>query len=498
VQAHGVPVQPGDILLGKYRVEDIIGVGGMGCVVKAAHLYLQQPVAIKILLPQMTQSPGTVARFVREAQAMGQLRSEHIARVMDVGTMPDGVPFMVMEYLDGYDLNQILRHHGPQMPTAVVDLMLQACEGIAEAHAIGIIHRDIKPSNFFITRRPDGSNLLKILDFGISKTAREVSELTGTQTVIGTPTYMAPEQMRQARSTDPRSDVWAMGVVMYQMLAGRPPFEAETYAELVLKVGTDPPAPLHVALPNGLHTIVMRCLEKDPKNRIQSVGELSRMLAPFASDPLSAQQSADRAGRILTTPRGSQPGFPLGAGPGGGGLTPPALTPKSWNANDGSSLSGSAGQVGTQQVRSKRGWVIGGVASLCIAAGGGGFLIANATKSSGDGGGSATTSGESHVTAPDTTGPATQPAPPPPTTPPAPAKASSPAPSLPPPTPTMPAPPRAAAPPPKAEPRPAPETTTRPTPAATTRPKTVTTKPKTTKPATTKKSKDDDLFDDRH
>ena len=371
---------PGDILLGKYRVEDVIGVGGMGRVVKASHLYLQQSVAIKILLPEMAESQSTVARFLREAQSTVRLRSEHIARVMDVGTMPDGCPFMVMEYLEGHDLNQILRHHGPQMPQAVVDLVLQACEGMAEAHAMGIIHRDIKPSNFFITRRPDGSNLLKILDFGISKTPAELSDLTGTQTVVGTPTYMAPEQMVSARSTDPRSDIWSIGVVMYQLLAGRPPFEAETYAQLVLQVGTAAPSPLHVALPPGLQEIVFRCLEKDPNRRIQSVGDLARVLAPYASDPMSAQQSAERASRILTS-RGSQPRFPLAGSGGGLTLSPPALTPKSWNKTGGSSLSGGAGQMGTRVVRGGRGMVIAGVATLCVLAGIGGFFIASSMKS---------------------------------------------------------------------------------------------------------------------
>ncbi|HTL34809.1 MAG TPA: serine/threonine-protein kinase [Kofleriaceae bacterium] len=376
----------GDILLGKYRVEEIIGVGGMGRVIKANHLYLQQPVAIKILLAQMAESQSTVARFLREAQATVRLRSEHIARVMDVGTMPDGTPFIVMEYLEGHDLNQILRHHGPQMAQAVVDLILQACEGMAEAHAMGIVHRDIKPSNFFITRRPDGSNLLKILDFGISKTPAEISELTGTQTVIGTPTYMAPEQMVSARSTDPRSDIWSLGVVMYQLLAGRPPFEAETYAQLVLKVGNEPPAPLHVQLPPGLQQILFRCLEKKPENRIQTVGELARMLAPYASDPLSAQQSAERAYRILNASRSGPSAFALSGTSGAGmGLTPvPALTPKSWNSTNGSSLSGGAGQVGTKVVRGGgRGLIIAGVATLCIAAGVGGFVIASSMKKGG-------------------------------------------------------------------------------------------------------------------
>jgi serine/threonine-protein kinase len=407
VQQQGPPsfARPGEILLGKYRVEEVIGVGGMGCVVRASHLYLQQPVAIKILLPSMVEHQSTVQRFMREAQATVKLRSEHIARVMDVSTLPDGTPVMVMEYLEGYDLNQILRHHGPQLPQAVVDLMLQACEGIAEAHSLGIIHRDIKPSNFFITRRPDGSNLLKILDFGISKAGDAgISELTGTQTVIGTPTYMAPEQMQTARSTDPRSDVWSMGVVMYQMLAGRPPFEAENYAQLVLMVAKDPPAQFSVALPGGLQSIVFRCLEKDPKNRIQNAGELARMLAPYASDPLTAQQSAERASRILNAPRGSQPGFPLSTGAGGGvQMTPPALTPKSWGQT-GSSLGGAAGQMGTKVVRGGRGLVIAGVATLCVAAGAGGYLISSSMKGGGN------DDKATHVTAPEPSA-ATQPAP---------------------------------------------------------------------------------------
>ncbi len=370
---------PGEILLGKYRVEEVIGVGGMGRVVKASHMYLQQPVAIKILLPESADSQSTVARFLREAQATVRLRSEHIARVMDVGTLPDGAPFMVMEFLDGHDLNQILRHHGSQQPQAVVDLILQACEGMAEAHAMGIVHRDIKPSNFFITRRPDGSTLLKILDFGISKTPAELSEITGQQTVIGTPTYMAPEQMASAKQTDPRSDIWSIGVVMYQLLAGRPPFEAETYPQLVLMVSTATPSPLQVALPPGLQDIVFRCLEKDPSRRIQSVGDLARMLAPYASDPISAQHGAERASRILAAPRGGHaaPQFPGSAG--GLAMTPPALTPKSWNKSDGS-LPG--GQLGPRVLRTSRGVVIGGVATLCIAAGIGGFFAVSSVKRS--------------------------------------------------------------------------------------------------------------------
>ena len=381
---------PGSILLGKYRIDELIGTGGMANVVRASHLYLHQPVAIKLLLPEMVESESTVQRFLREAQATVKLRSEHSARVMDVGTTPDGVPFMVMEFLDGNDLNQILRHHGPQQPAIVVDLMLQACEGIAEAHALGIVHRDIKPSNFFITRRPDGSMLLKILDFGISKTPVGYGDLTGTQTVIGTPSYMAPEQMKSGRDADPRSDIWSIGVVMYQLINGRPPFAGESYAELVLKVGLEPPQPIHVPLPAGLGEVILRCLEKDPQARYQTVGDLARMLAPYATDPIAGAQSATRALRILQQ-RGAQgmqgmQGSPFTAG---GGLaapipiSPAQLTPRSWppsQTSQGSSVSRGAGQV-TMGTRSTRGWLVAAVAGLCVVAGGGGYAISQMSKS---------------------------------------------------------------------------------------------------------------------
>jgi serine/threonine-protein kinase len=380
-----VELAPGTILLGKYRIDELIGSGGMGNVVRASHLYLHQSFAIKILLPQMAESDSTKQRFLREAQANVKLKGEHCARVMDVGVTPDGAPFMVMEFLEGNDLNQILRHHGPQLPAIVVDLTLQACEGISEAHALGIVHRDVKPSNFFITRRPDGSMLLKILDFGISKAPVGIDELTATQTVIGTPSYMAPEQMKSGRAADPRSDIWSIGVVMYQLLTGRTPFTGESYAELVLKVGLEPPAPILVPLPNGLAEVVLRCLEKDPAGRFQNVGELARQLAPYASDPIAASQSAGRTMRILQQ-RGATPnmqGTPLMAG---GGITaqapisPVQLTPRSWPPSQHTSLSQGAGQV-TYRTRGNRGLLIAGVASLCILAGVGGYAISQATKS---------------------------------------------------------------------------------------------------------------------
>jgi serine/threonine protein kinase len=384
-------VEPGAILLGKYRVDEVLGTGGMGRVVRAWHHYLNQPVAIKILHPHMAASAETVSRFLREAQANVMLRSEHIARVLDVGTLADGVPFMVMEYLDGYDLNQILRHHGPQLPKVVCDLMLQACEGIAEAHGHGIVHRDIKPSNFFITRRPDGSMLLKILDFGISKSPIGATELTDVQAVIGTPTYMSPEQMKSGRSADARSDIWSMGVVMYQLICGRPPFVGDSFADLANMVDTDEPPPLHVQVPPGLDEVILRCLAKSPADRQQDVGELARMLAPFATEPGQAAQSASRTTRILQHKRtGALQGSPLTAA--GGRLTPlppslaPASPPAAWPPpRSESSLSHGRGQVThTHRVRGARARprLIVAVSLLCVAAAAGGFTIAELTRPS--------------------------------------------------------------------------------------------------------------------
>jgi eukaryotic-like serine/threonine-protein kinase len=298
----GAAPAEGTVLLGKLRVEQVLGEGGMGVVCRAHHLHLDQPVAIKFLLPQMVENPAVVQRFLREAQAAVKLRGEHVARVIDVGRLDDGCPYMVMEYLEGADLGQILKHYGAQSPEVTADLMLQACEGIAEAHALGIVHRDVKPSNFFITRRPDGTPLLKILDFGISSAPTGAdSELTRTQSVIGTPAYMAPEQMRSARAADARSDLWSMGVVLYQTLSGRRPFESEAYSELCLKVGMDPPAPLEVDIAPEYTDVVMRCLEKNPDKRFQNVGELAWALVPFASEPSLARGSAERASRIVGT-----------------------------------------------------------------------------------------------------------------------------------------------------------------------------------------------------
>lgn len=375
------------MLLGKYRVEEVLGVGGMGRVVRASHLYLQQSFAIKILLPAMLENPQTVTRFLREAQATSRLKSEHIVRVLDVGTLPDGEPFMVMEYLEGSDLNQILRHHGPQLPGVVCDLMLQACEGLAEAHALGFVHRDIKPSNFYVTRRPDGSMLLKILDFGISKVPVGGEDLTGAHAMLGTPTYTAPEQLRSGREVDRRSDIWSLGVVTYQLLEGRAPFAGETFAELLLKVTTEPPGPMLAQLPPGLLDVIHRCLAKEPNQRPQDVGELARVLAPFASDPIVGAQIAARTTRIVQL-RASQAALGKQVMPtsaGGGLVTPEPLspaphTPLSWPAAEAPTSIGNAmGHLAPRRSRG-RGWLVAGALGVALLAGTGGFVISEAMR----------------------------------------------------------------------------------------------------------------------
>ncbi|HEY5949246.1 MAG TPA: serine/threonine-protein kinase, partial [Kofleriaceae bacterium] len=293
-------MEVGSVLAGKYRIDRILGRGGMGIVVQAMHLQLGQPVAVKFLLPEVLGNRELVQRFLREAQAAVRLRSEHVARVIDVGTLETGAPYMVLEYLEGTDLAHYPRTH--LSPGVIVDLMLQACEALAEAHSLGIVHRDIKPANFFVTKRSDGSSLLKVLDFGISKapTTTQDNNLTTTQVVMGTPAYMSPEQMKSARDVDARSDIWSLGVVLYQLLEGAPPFEAESFTALCIKVATEPMRPMETELPAGLAQVVERCLEKQRTKRFANVGELARELAPFARSATQAAITIERTSHVLS------------------------------------------------------------------------------------------------------------------------------------------------------------------------------------------------------
>ena len=274
-------MQPGDVIDGKYRVEAQLGEGGMGTVIAATHLHLENTVAIKVLKIEATKHKEAALRFKREARAASRLRSEHVVKVSDVGQLPNGAAYMVMEMLYGEDVATQLKR-GPLPISTAVDYIIQACEGLAEAHGLGMIHRDVKPANLFVTRRPNGAPLVKLVDFGIATAAYgEVDhKLTTTQSVMGSPTYMSPEQLRAARDVDARSDIWSLGVTLYEMLCARQPFEGPTLTALTLKIVGDA-HPRIPGAPPELHMVIDRCLAKDREARFGNVGELAQALAPF-------------------------------------------------------------------------------------------------------------------------------------------------------------------------------------------------------------------------
>lgn len=297
----GEPVA-GDVLAGKYRVERVLGRGGMGVVLAATHATLGHQVAVKLLLSATSRDEDLIARFFREAQVTARLKSVHVARTLDMGQLEDGRPFLVMELLEGCDLGALLAERGRKQPVAELVLwVLQACEGIAEAHAAGIVHRDLKPANLFVARDPGGGDLVKVLDFGISKlTADGDRHLTSTSATFGSPVYMSPEQMRSARTADARSDLWSLGVILYEGLAGQPPFDGETVFGLAQSVMNEEPVPLALRrgdVPRGVSEVVMRCLAKDPLERPANVAELADALAEFAG--ARGRERANRVRRAL-------------------------------------------------------------------------------------------------------------------------------------------------------------------------------------------------------
>ncbi|MDB4996534.1 MAG: serine/threonine protein kinase, partial [Myxococcaceae bacterium] len=304
----------GDVIAGKYVVEKVLGAGGMGIVVGARHMKLDEQVAIKCLLPSVANDKESVERFMREARASVKIKNEHVVRVMDVGLLDTGSPYMLMEHLEGNDLGHHLREEG-RLPIAdAVDYVLQACEAIAEAHALGIVHRDLKPSNLFLMRRSDGTPCIKVLDFGISK-ALSVTEtpqdpgLTDTQSVFGSPTYMSPEQVRSAKRVDHRTDIWALGVILHELITGTSPFVGESVPGLLASIVADPPTrarSTRAEVPEGLELVIMGCLEKDVNRRTQTIADLARALFPYTdSGSASSVQRIER----LSIPRapGSRP-----------------------------------------------------------------------------------------------------------------------------------------------------------------------------------------------
>lgn len=280
--------QPGTILLEKYRVERVLGKGGMGVVVAVRHVQLGELFALKVLLPESRDQPEALERFLLEARAAAKLKSEHVARVHDVGKLPDGTPYMLMEHLEGQDLSDLLASRKKLSVGEAALYVYQACQAVAKAHANGIVHRDLKPSNLFLTRNSNGSPCVKVLDFGIVKELdpqnRVGKNLTKTGTFLGSPLYMPPEQMADIKLTDTRGDVWALGVILYEFLTGDAPFAAEAVTSVITKVLlTHPPPPSRVVagIPPEFDAIVMRCLEKQPDLRYATAHELMVELEPF-------------------------------------------------------------------------------------------------------------------------------------------------------------------------------------------------------------------------
>ena len=288
------PVAQGEIVAGKYRVERVLGVGGMGVVVSARHTTLDQVVAIKFLVANELESHEvSIGRFLAEARAAARIESDYVCRVFDVGTLPTGVPFMVMEHLEGRDLDEEIAQRGQLELVEAVDFVLQAADALAAAHVLGIVHRDIKPANLFLALRPDGTRRVKVLDFGISKVGGHDSpRLTQGASSLGTPAYMSPEQVRAASDVDARTDIWGLGAILYELITGQMAFvgkDVQAILEHVLKDAPCPMQSLRRDVPSELEAIVMRCLERDRDRRWGSAATFAGALSSYGSAGIFAQ-----------------------------------------------------------------------------------------------------------------------------------------------------------------------------------------------------------------
>jgi eukaryotic-like serine/threonine-protein kinase len=306
---------PGTVIGSRFRVESELGRGGMGVVLRGRD-EANRPVAIKVLLPEAVEHPEAVPRFMNEARAARELTSEHAVRVLDCGTLDTGLPFMVMELLEGQDLATQLEKGGPFSVTDACDAVIDACDALAEAHERGMVHRDLKPANLFAARGPDGRVRVKVLDFGVSKVAAQIRQmaLTSTGTALGTPYYMAPEQLKSAKGVDGRADVWSLGVVLYELLTGTLPFEGKSFGMLFMQIVSEDPKPISAIkpeIPQGLSEIVQRCMKKNREDRFPDLAALVQALAPFASANGQAQARRITEGRGAPVARESSPMLPV-------------------------------------------------------------------------------------------------------------------------------------------------------------------------------------------
>ena len=309
-EAAGLLPTVGQTLGGKYEIVRLLGEGGMAYVFEARHKRLQQKVAIKLLSPEFARDAELVMRFEREARAVAQLRTKHVVRVMDVDATAEGVPYIVMEFLEGRDLDAELQARNRLPLGEAVDIVLQACAGMQEAHAIGIVHRDLKPANLFLASEREGADrVVKVLDFGISKFVGEATRLTGAGAVIGTVLYMSPEQVRAEHNVDTRADIWALGVILFELLAGRPPWEGSSPQIAAQIVADDPPdLRTFLAVPEGVAAAVRTMLQRDRANRFSTVRDAVAALAPFA--PMGSIGSGVAAELAEPTGRGRTSSLP--------------------------------------------------------------------------------------------------------------------------------------------------------------------------------------------
>jgi len=317
--------QTGEVLDGKYRIERLLGEGGMGAVAKATHLLRRAPVALKFMSPAVLQMTGAVERFVNEGVAASQIDSDHVVKIFDVGRMASGAPYLVMEYLEGCDLAQLLEREGPvfQFPRAV-NFTLQILRALQTAHAAGIVHRDMKPSNCFVITKDGDPDFIKLVDFGISKVKgpdeAPAAHLTRTNSALGTPLYMSPEQARSPRDVDHRTDLYSVGAILYEMLTARTPYTAESgeYTEILFKIFTTDPEPIksfRPDLPDGLAAAVHRALTRELPDRFASALDMAEALAPYGDE---------RAHTIIARMRGVRPAGSLSQAPGSGLAVTPA------------------------------------------------------------------------------------------------------------------------------------------------------------------------------
>ncbi|MBX3191080.1 MAG: protein kinase [Labilithrix sp.] len=293
-------VREGEVFAGKYRVERVLGEGGFGLVFAARNIELDETVAVKLL--KHNGDRVTAERFFREARSASKIRGDGVARIYAVDQLEDGDLYMVMEYLEGRDLRREIVERGPLGILDAVDCILQTCDVIGRAHAIGIVHRDIKSANLFSVEGSSVGRRVKVLDFGIARSLdpAEVS-LTQSSAMLGSPLYMAPEQMVDGRGVDERADIWGLGATLFELLTGEPPFGTGTIAQIVSRVQSKPPTrlrDLRPEVPAGLEAVVLTCLEKDREKRFADVGSLVAALAPWAAGDLG---TADTHADIVTT-----------------------------------------------------------------------------------------------------------------------------------------------------------------------------------------------------